>query len=103
MLEMAMVRENGKATRTDGTRVRLVLLKLVLPLREREGREDARDGPPLGDAQTGLSETRDADDDDDDRDDEGGGEQEPVPHCGRRKHRELLCLRVLPVRCRLRK
>ena len=73
-----------------------VLLKLVLPFRERERREDARDGPPLGDAQPGFGETRDASDDDD-RDDEGGGEQEPVPHRGRGEHREVLCVRVLPV------
>ena len=75
---------------------RLVLLKLVFPFRERERREDARDGPPLGDAQPGLGETRDTSDDDD-RDDKSGGEQEPVPHRGRGEHRELLCIRVLPV------
>jgi hypothetical protein len=75
----------------------LVLLELVLPFRERERREDARDGSPLGDAEPRFGETRDASDDDD-RDDESGGEQEPVPHCGRGEHRELLCVRLLPVR-----
>jgi hypothetical protein len=72
----------------------LVLPKLVLPFRVRERREDARDGPPLGDAQPGLGESRDASDDDD-RDDEGGGEQEPVAHCRWGEHRELLLLLLL--------
>ncbi len=68
-----------------------VLVKLVLPFRARERREDARDGLPLGDAQSRLGETRDAADDDD-REDENGGEQEPVPHRGRRDHGKLLLL-----------
>ena len=77
----------------------LVLLKLDLPFCERERREDARDGTPLGDAQSGLGETRDAPYDDD-RENESGGKEEPVRHCGRGKHGKL-CVR-LPVRTAVR-
>lgn len=84
-----LVEETETQRRYAQTELRrgLVFLKLVLPFRAREGREDARDGPPFGDAQPGLGESRDASDDDD-RDDEGRGEQEPVSHCGRGEHRE---------------
>jgi len=69
----------------------LVLVKLILPFRARERQEDARDRPPLGDAQPGLGETRDTPDDDD-GEDKNGGEQEPVPHSGWREYGKLLVL-----------
>ena len=76
-------------------RCSLVFLKLVLPFCEREWREDARDRTPLGNAQSGLGETRDTSYEDD-RENESGGKKEPVRHCGGGKHGQL---RVwLPVR-----
>ena len=76
-----------------------VLLKLVLPFCERERWEDARDGTPLGDAQSGLCETRHASDDDD-RENESGGKKEPVRDRGRGKHGKNLLLLLLLLRVR---
>ncbi len=63
-----------------------ILVKRVLPLRLRERRENASDRSPLGDAQPGLSEPRDAPDDDN-RDNERRRKQELVSNCRRGEHR----------------
>lgn len=82
----------AKLKKTDGQTELgrgLVLVELVLPFGARERRQDAGDGPPLGDAQPGLGETGDATDDDD-GEDENGGEQEPVPDRGCGDHGKVL-------------
>ena len=90
------VERDGRNNAQTELRRSLVLLKLVLPFCERERREDARDRTPLGNAQSGLGQTRDASYDDD-RENESGGKEEPVRDCGRGKHGKRLCVR-LPVR-----
>ena len=93
--EGIVVKRRSENAQTE-LRRSLVLFKLVLPFCERERGEYARDRTPLGDAQSGLGETRDASDEDD-RKDESGGNKEPVRHCGCRKHGKKLCVR-LPMR-----